>query len=503
MSRMSVHLRCARGASCSALAAALLLVIVPSALAQDDPRMVFDDQMRVETVCFTVNNQNDPAPSTLYGRRYIDGPVTEQTPVIVLVHGFASSTDNWDFTPTWSVARALASAGYVVYAYDRLGYGRSTYFDRPGGGTRITVPGHRFMLNQLINHVKNATYQTTTGKDCSGAKTPGTLRNRSVVIIGHSLGGFIVAGYPGQYHDVEAMISTAINGSLSPEEGTDDVGPSEGGSFTTTNEEHPDYLEFFQTREECEAFNVHPPGQVRYAVDVACDPKGFLISPVGDIGGLGQTAEENRRNIRSIGRGTAVLLSSGDHDTTAPPAAQRGDFSYYKANCGCDVTSYSIARSGHLFMVHRSLAPWVDYVVRWLSAKGLPPTLGGSGQPTNTPGAGRRSPRRVTLSVTPRRDRRPPFSFRARGRVRLFAGINPAQACRGGRVSVQVKVGRKTVSTRRVRLRGDCSYRSRVTFRKRSRLGRTGQLRFRARFLGNDALRAKRGRVRTATVGRR
>jgi hypothetical protein len=80
--------------------------------------------------------------------------------------------------------------------------------------------------------------------------------------------------------------------------------------------------------------------------------------------------------------------------------------------------------------------------------------------------------------------------------------MQPSQACQGGRVAVQVKAGRTTISTRRARLRRDCSYRVTVTFRKRSRLGREGRLRFRARFLGNDALRPKRGRLRTARVGR-
>jgi pimeloyl-ACP methyl ester carboxylesterase len=57
------------------------------------------------------DNENDPLPSTLYGRRYTQGRVTARTPAIVLVHGIASSTDNWDFSPSWSVARALAAAG--------------------------------------------------------------------------------------------------------------------------------------------------------------------------------------------------------------------------------------------------------------------------------------------------------------------------------------------------------------------------------------------------------
>ena len=103
--------------------------------AQQAPRMHFGDRVKVATVCFNVTN---PAggQSTLYGLRYTDTgrPVDPSTPAIVLVHGIASSTENWDFSPTWSVARALAAAGYVVYSYDRLGYAKSSYIDQPGGG---------------------------------------------------------------------------------------------------------------------------------------------------------------------------------------------------------------------------------------------------------------------------------------------------------------------------------------------------------------------------------
>jgi pimeloyl-ACP methyl ester carboxylesterase len=351
--------------------AALLLVLAPTASAQTEPKMNFGRGMSVETVCFTANNENDPFPSTLYGRRYTQGRVTARTPAIVLVHGIASSTDNWDFSPSWSVARALAAKGYVVYAYDRLGYARSPYFDRPGGGFRITISSQRYVLHQVIDHVKNGTYSTTKANDCSGRKQPGTLRNGSVAIIGHSAGGWIVAGYPGRFHDVKAMIQTSINGSGSPPEGEDDVPPSQGGGFTP-NEQHPDYFEFFQRRQDCEAFNIHPPGAVRYVVDIACRPP-FLISPFGEIAAIGQTIEENRRYISQIGAGTAVMLSSGDHDTTAPPADARGDYRYYRENCGCDVTQHIIPSTGHLFMAHRSLAPWIEHVAGWLSSRGLPP----------------------------------------------------------------------------------------------------------------------------------
>ncbi|HET6870352.1 MAG TPA: hypothetical protein VFH80_30850, partial [Solirubrobacteraceae bacterium] len=92
-----------------ALALAALLVLASSAGARaftlrvtgpaDAPRMVFDGGMSVESVCLPVTN---PAggQSLLYGQRFTDGPVSSTTPAIVLVHGIASSTENWDFSPT-------------------------------------------------------------------------------------------------------------------------------------------------------------------------------------------------------------------------------------------------------------------------------------------------------------------------------------------------------------------------------------------------------------------
>jgi hypothetical protein len=69
-------------------------------------------------------------------------------------------------------------------------------------------------------------------------------------------------------------------------------------------------------------------------------------------------------------------------------------------------------------------------------------------------------------------------------------------------VAVQTKVGRKTISNRRARLRRDCTYRLRIIFKRRSRLGRAGRLRFKAGFLGNDALRPVSAKRRSARVGR-
>ena len=65
------------------------------------------------------------------------------------------------------------------------------------------------------------------------------------------------------------------------------------------------------------------------------------------------------------------LLTSGEQDTTDPPSSANADYAYYKAHCGCDVTQLLLPNTAHLFMVHRSLPSWVDYVVGWLGSKGL------------------------------------------------------------------------------------------------------------------------------------
>jgi pimeloyl-ACP methyl ester carboxylesterase len=215
--------------------------------------------------------------------------------------------------------------------------------------------------------VKSGGYSTTGGSDCSGAEQPSTLRNGSVVIIGHSAGGWIVAGYPGEYHDVAAMVQADIPGSVPPP-----AGSSSGGSFTP-DPNHPDYFQFFQTSQDCRDFNVYPPGAVQYVVDIACTPP-FLDSPFGEILDLAPKYAENDASIKLIGPTIPVLLTSGDHDTTDPPSTAAQDYAYYKANCGCDVEQLLLPDTGHLFMAHKSLPLWLGYVERWLRQRGIRPS---------------------------------------------------------------------------------------------------------------------------------
>ena len=294
------------------------------------------------------------------------------TPAIVLVHGIASSTENWDFSPTWSVARALAAAGYVVYSYDRLGYAQSSYFDHPGGGLTLTTAAHRAELHQIVGEVKTGGYTMTTGTDCAPARRADTVRSHRVVIIGHSAGGWIVAGYPGEYHDVAAMIQADINGSdAQPPAGTP-AAASVDRRRVHPGPQPPRLLRVLPDHAELRGLQHLPAGRgrLRRPDRLHAAVPGFAVRRDHrhrrDVRG-------ERRLDREIGPSIPVLLTSGEQDTTDPPVDADADYAYYKQHCGCDVSQLLFPNTAHLFMVHQSLPVWLNDVVGWLSSRGVRP----------------------------------------------------------------------------------------------------------------------------------
>jgi len=111
------------------------------------------------------------------------------------------------------------------------------------------------------------------------------------------------------------------------------------------------------------------------------------------------------------------------------------------------------------------------------------------------------TPLRLTSSVTPSRERMAPYRFRARGTVSLPAQVRRSQGCGSGLVRVQIRRGATIISSRHVTLRKNCTYSSTATFKNRSRLGRSGRLTVRARFLGNRTLGTKTAPIRRVRAG--
>jgi len=95
--------------------------------------------------------------------------------------------------------------------------------------------------------------------------------------------------------------------------------------------------------------------------------------------------------------------------------------------------------------------------------------------------------------------RRAPYRFTTSGTVIPPAGVSPTAACRGV-VTVQVKAGRSTISTRRARVSPACAFRSQVSFRGRRRFRGRRALRFFVRFDGNAVLARRRAAPRSVSV---
>jgi hypothetical protein len=112
----------------------------------------------------------------------------------------------------------------------------------------------------------------------------------------------------------------------------------------------------------------------------------------------------------------------------------------------------------------------------------------------------RKTPRRLSAKVTPMRDVTLPYDFRTTGKLTRPSGVSAKAGCTG-RVTVTVKAGTKTISRRTTRLRSNCTYRTSVRFRDRTRIGTLGALRFTARFQGNKALRARQATTVRVRVG--
>ena len=105
----------------------------------------------------------------------------------------------------------------------------------------------------------------------------------------------------------------------------------------------------------------------------------------------------------------------------------------------------------------------------------------------------------MAVTVTPRRDTKPPFAFVTRGRLTPPAHVRPEDGCQG-RVTVQVKRGRRTISARRTQVERDCTFTKRVSFRRPRRLGNARRLKFIVLFQGNKVLLPQKARSRYVRI---
>jgi pimeloyl-ACP methyl ester carboxylesterase len=343
-----------------------LLVIQPTLPAQ----AAVTDDLRIDGVCFSVHNEGDPEASSVHGLRYYVGEPNPETPVIVLVHGHSVTRGLWDASPDFSVARNFARAGYLVIAYDRLGYGHSPYQRPRGAGYTLTWSSQRAMLHEVVNQVKAGSYTFGATDSCSGSGAVVGLRSPTVVVIGISAGGAIVSGYPGTYRDVAAAIQVGWSNQGLASEALLYVGQTLGPEYAKGN----DYATLFPAEEGCRKALVYPPS-VHPKFDGICRRNGVVgvPAPAGELAGFLRTHVENHEAIKQVGPDIPILLAFQDPDFFFSSDKNAGESTYWQQNCGCDVEAWTQAQTGHGLWMHTTMPAFTSKVVDWLGSKGLAP----------------------------------------------------------------------------------------------------------------------------------
>ena len=324
--------------------------------------------VHTDEVCFSVHNEGDPATNEVHGVRYYLGAPGPQTKVIILVHGHSVTGSFWDLRPDFSVARRFAEAGYLVIAYDRLGYRKSPYLRPHGAGWTLTLSSQRAMLHEIVTQVKTGAYTSSGDGPCGMGHVPVVgLASTTVILIGHSTGGAIVSGYPGTYHDVAAAVPTGWNNQGLPPEATAYVVRTLGPEYAKGN----DYATLFPTEEGCQTALLYLPEVVSTLRPGICSHSHFVAAPAGELGTTPKTYAENLAAITRVGPGLPVLLAFEDRDFFFPADRNAAEVQYWSAHCGCDVESWTQTGTGHFLSAHNSMPTFTAKVVSWLASKGL------------------------------------------------------------------------------------------------------------------------------------
>jgi pimeloyl-ACP methyl ester carboxylesterase len=394
------------------LTTAVWTIVVALAILAAGPLASGANAQGVDTraVCFAVHN--GAVATRVLGTRFqaqgSAGP--DASRVILLVHGHSVSSRFWDWKPDYSVARGLARAGYLVISYDRLTVGKSTY---PAGadpdtqlaaGNTVTFDSDREMIAEIVEQLRG-TYPLPTSSPagpCAASESPGTGPASKVVLMGHSLGGSLVSGYPAEFANnhnarVDALVKAESSDVGVSQKARDVINHKATSPDNVQADQASLFLDDGSTREHstispqtCED-NVQLLTIPSDLFAAACDPSSYETVPYGDFVSAAKIKEENQSLITQTPSTLPVLLAWADHDGLAPSdpslgekdalgqpvcgaaGCQQAEVDYWKANCPCasHVTSWTQKDSGHTFVWSATMPTFTHQVVTWLKANGL------------------------------------------------------------------------------------------------------------------------------------
>lgn len=328
-------------------------------------------------VCFTAHNLGDTINVT--GTLYAQADYTQNTPVLLALHGFSTDRSLWNGYlagpgAAGSMAQEMAARGYAVLAIDRPAYGDSAY--------NVFLSGYKVsgftqidMMHEVVTQLKNGTYKQTTGNCPSGS--PASFGSSRVVMLGHSFGSAITMGYATKYHDLDGIIAWGFaNQSTNPALALQTITNFAVPLLTLNG-----YGNFYAPGPNgisIQCLNsYYLPGTSPAVYNVVCANSNLRPTPVGEVTSSTLLAQSNTLGIlaKTIGT-TKVLITFGEQDNDFPRAglsgnAQQAEIDFWTQNCGCDVSSYIQPNTGHNGMLHLSMPATAEAFDNWLTGRGL------------------------------------------------------------------------------------------------------------------------------------
>jgi pimeloyl-ACP methyl ester carboxylesterase len=283
-------------------------------------------RQRVE---FTVSNPAENGASRqIVGYRY-DTFCTSPT-AILLMHGLSYTKEAWDF-PGYSVAQKLASAGYAVFAIDRLGYGES----KLQNGYDVTFEGYGDMAHQIVDHIRKLGFS-------------------HVVLGGHSAGAGETEYEAGMYGGVDAIMALGWHHRPSNQIGQDFF----GGDIPRALQGSYEYFLGTPAHRAEMFYNADADRNV-----VEADTKAAVDTPSGEILSIG--IQPSRFVVGNIK--VPVFLQFADGDRLFEP--QYAEMHKEEFRSSPSVTVDIVKDAGHTFMLTTNGRMGADHMVDWLKSR--------------------------------------------------------------------------------------------------------------------------------------
>ena len=326
----------------------LLVALVPIMLTPAAPATA-STAVTKTPIAFEVVNPQDPAATwTIRGHVYTaDG--CSPTSALLLLHGLSYGQWGWDFPidpDTYSVARALARAGYAVVAIDELGYDTSGGDSDPEGrqlnGYQVTVGSYADMTAQIVDDLRGSGFT-------------------EVGLVGHSAGTEISELTAAIHRNVDVVVATAYHHFPSQRIVADFLtGDVVRAAF--------DDYEYFGEDAAQRAEYMYNLDVARPDV-VAQDTALANLTPSGEVWSI--AGQPSGKVLQAID--VPVLLVLAEADLLFPPTSDYDGESDNGSNelalfaASPDKELHVVPDAGHSFMLHPNAPDTNDVIASWLT----------------------------------------------------------------------------------------------------------------------------------------